>query len=94
MSNHAFSTPFFHDCVFNVLEIMHVIKWDVNWNEQHKHNDQSALKNCVLDDSSNSLYPAFLIKTFCKTNLHKAGEIYEFIKTVAIKWRLNACWRY
>jgi len=26
MSNHSFSTPFFHDYVFNVLEIMHVIK--------------------------------------------------------------------
>jgi len=47
-------------------------------------------KICVLDDSSNSLYPAFLMKTFCKTNLYKAEEIYEFIKTAAIKWRLNA----
>jgi hypothetical protein len=47
-------------------------------------------KICDLDDSSRSLYLAFLIKTFWKTNLYKAGEIYEFIKTAAIKWRLNA----
>lgn len=42
-------------------------------------------KICVLDDSSNSLYLAFLIKIFWKTNLHKVVEIYEFIKTAAIK---------
>lgn len=42
-------------------------------------------KICVLDDTSNSSYPAFLIKTFSTTNLYKAGEMYEFIKTAAIK---------
>lgn len=47
-------------------------------------------KICVLDDSSNSLYLVFLIKTFWKTNLYKAGEIYEYIKAAAIRWRLNA----